>query len=261
MNEEQPHTSRRSCPCPRCTRRRKAYRVDYDRGIRRLTDASATREHLIWLSNNGVGRPTVAAALGFAEITLMRIYNGQTKHVHWTTERKIRTFTPAKAALIANGRTVDATATRLRYQALVALGYPQAYIARSTGRAHIGIDIGERVVRRRALQILRLCIQIGDTPGASAKAATQARNKGWRKPADYDGDLFYDPLWDGSEPEAPQEQLTAGEMHLREYDFLHRNTAAGIEQIAERLGITKGYLLLLISRRDHDNAEQLGLTG
>jgi hypothetical protein len=266
MNEAKPHVAGcRNCHCLPCTRKRKAYRFEHDHGIRRMTLAGPAREHLALLRANGVGRRTISQALGLAEPTLMRISSGDTKMVHKNTERRILAFGVEDASTVPNARAVDATATRLRYQALIALGYTQEFVAKSTGRAHVGIDIGQRVSRRRALAILELCLRIGDTPGPSVKAAVQARNKGWRRPVDYDEDLFYSPAWDGTEPEATV-AVTSKEQYLREYDFLHRQTNSSVEEIADRLGITRGYLVLLLSRRERglipfEEEPELGLAG
>jgi hypothetical protein len=239
------------CDCVRCARHRKQYRIEHDRGHRRLVDAAATREHLEWLSSQGVGRRTLCSVFGFADLTLARISSGKTLKVRLETERKITAFRPNDAATVANARIVDATATHLRYQALIALGYTQAWVATSTGRAHVGMDLGQRVARRRALAILELCRTVGDTPGPSHKAALQAKNRGWRMPADFDEDLFYSPAWDGTEPDvactlSPSAKLT----HVQDYDFLHETTGLSVLDAAPRLGVTQGYLADLLSKRE-----------
>lgn len=227
-----------------------------------MVDAEPVRQHLDWLAANGVGRRTVATGVGVAEPTLYRISHGETRKVMRYTARKLLAFNPNAAAEIANSRMVDATATRLRYQALIALGYTQAYIAGETGRAQGGLDLRERVYQRRALAILELCKRVGETPGPSKKAATQALNKGWRKPCDFDDDLFYDPTWDGSEPEAEAESRS--QYYVEEYDFLKRCGVVD-DTIAERLGISPGYLQALLSRRERRQGPfvdcQLGLAG
>ena len=225
------------------------YRREHDHGLRRLVDATATREHLAWLSSQGIGRGTLCQVLGLADLTLMRISTGRTIKVRAETERVILAFRPTDAVNVANASRVDATATRLRYQALIRLGYTQAWVSHATGRAHVGIDIGDRIARRRALAILDLCRQVGDTPGPSRKAALQAEHKGWRLPADFDEDLFYDPAWCGIEPEEVN-SMSAKLRHVQEYDFLRETSGLGIAEAAPRLGVTQGYLSTLLSRRE-----------
>ncbi len=242
----------RTCPCGTCRRdrdrRRKLYRVEHARGVRRMADASRCREHLAELAARGIGRGTIAAGTGIYRSTLYRIACGDTKNVKRTVEQRILAFNPGVADTVANSRIVDATATRLRYQALVALGYTQAFIAKETGRDASCLDLGARVQLRRALAVLELCRRIQDIPGPSRKAAVQARNKGWRVPADYDEDLFYDPSWDGTEPDCASGSSTA--LHyLAEYDFLSSDGMLA-EQIAEKLGVTSNYLQILLRRRE-----------
>lgn len=245
QTNQPPHSWR--CDCTQCRRHRKAYRVEHDHGIRRLVDAEPARAHIARLAEQGVGRSTLGRALGLADLTLMRISNGKTSKVRVETERKILAFTKNDAVTVANDSNVDATASHLRYQALIALGYTQAWIAAATGRAR-EMGLGPRITRRRALALLELCRQVGDTPGPSRKAAVQAKNKGWRPPADFDEDLFYSPAWDGTEPEdrySPGSRLS----HVQEYDFLHEPGVA-VADVARQLGVSKGYLADLLSRRD-----------
>jgi hypothetical protein len=264
MSEFTPHINDRHCSCLPCYRKRKIYRYEHDHGLRRMTAAEPSREHLVFLREHGVGIRTISQALGIAELTLMRIRSGDAKMVRKETQSGILAFQPKDADLVPNGCRVDATATRLRYQALIALGYTRDFIAQETGtKARFRIRC-ERVSRRRALAILDLCRRIGDTPGPAAKAAIWARKNGWRKPVVYDEDLFYDPAWDGTEPVIPT--VTSKEQYLREYDHLRWFYHGSVEQVAQHLGITSGYLTLLLSRRQRgliivDPPPELALTG
>lgn len=207
--------------------------------------AAPVRAHLLWLASQGVGCRTITDYTGCDEATLFRIRSGQYRRVYARTGEAILAMTPDRADVVANDKPVDGTATRLRYEALVALGYRQSDINAAAG---ITGRIGGRIARRRALAILDLCRQVGDTPGPSPQAAKQARGKNWRVPADYDEELFYDPHWDGTEPEQVEESPCRSFDYVAEYDHL---ASAGVpfEDIAVRLKITNGYLQTLLSRR------------
>ena len=241
-----PHTPGCSnCHCLMCFRRRKAYRIERDHGLRRLIPVRASREHLVELTAT-MGWRALARATGLSEPTLVRVCNGSGRFVLRDTEQRILAVRPAPVVLRVD--LVDSTATRLRVQALVRLGYTQADLVREMGcSGGNGVRLGERVTCRRAELVLGLCGQIRDTPGPDRRAASRAESRGWRPPADFDENLFYDPTWDGTE--SPLESLSAREEYLREYDFL-RATGATVGSIAERLHITRGYLLLLLAQRD-----------
>lgn len=242
-------------PCADRTQRKryltdKQYRIEYERGLRRTTDTDRVRAHLDGLLGRGVGHQTVAAKTGVSRSTLWRISIGQISRVRLDTERRLLDFNPVTIDTlgnpIANQRTVDASASRLRYEALIALGYPQRFIALRVGRSSGTLELGDRINRRRAAAILELCRAIGDQAGPSPKAAVQARNRGWRVPASYDDDDFYDPDWDGSEPS--RRAVSRAIEYMAEYDFL-ASCSVGFEQIAQRLGISPAYLRMLIRRR------------
>lgn len=259
---QSPHQS--DCSCPPCVtrrRERKLYRLQRERGMRRMCDGERCRAHLEWLRERGVGQTTVAFGTGLSEHTLWLIATGRRSRVMNETARRILSFTPEAAKAIGVDRPVDATATRLRVQALAALGYPQDFIARRCGRSRGGFDMGQRISQRRALAVLELCREIGDTPGPSRKAAVQARNRGWCTPAAWDEELFYDPAWGGSEPTTTTTiSVDRAEEYLREHDWL---AEAGIVQaeIARRLGITPGYLQQLLNRRSQRASKPLAATG
>lgn len=226
---------------------RKRKRFLYERGVRQLLDSTPVRERIEQLRLVGVTQADISHSTGVAERTLYMINNGTTKRVHRRTYEAVMGFERQDADLVRNEKIVDATATRYRVEALVALGYRQSWIAHQLGRKYIGLDIGERVTRRRALDVLDLCVRVGDEPGPSKKAAVQARNKGWRKPIDFDADLFYDPHWNGDESELYES--SRAEQLLEDYDFIQKTADVSMAEAAERLGIKKDSLEHLLRRR------------
>ncbi len=236
------------CSCGHCAKVRKQKRFDYDHGIRLLQEATPVRNRLIELRDQEITPHEISMLTGISERTLLLIQSGRTKRVHRRTYKAIMDFDTTQVCQVRNERSIDSTPSRLRVQAMVALGYRQGWIANQLGRKHIGLDIGDRISRRRALDILELAIKVGDTPGPSRKAAVQARNKGWKKPAEYDEELFYDPNWDGTVPDSPLEPLSHSQEILEDYQFIVRTTGATIGEAAERLGISKSALEKIIAR-------------
>lgn len=236
------------CDCIECARHRKLYRIEHKYGQRRLLDAEPCRAHLAWLHAEGIGQTTLSQALGLSSLTLSRISLGHSRKVRAETARRILAFEPVDMADIANLATVSATATRLRMQAITALGYTQEWMCLHTGRLRPGFEIAERITRHRMLSVLDMASNVGDRPGPSPSAASRARIKGWRPPADFDEDLFYSPAWDGTEQSLPQ-AMSVRHAHVENYDFLHEQ-GLDVDAVAQRIGVTRDYLTDLLSRRE-----------
>lgn len=257
--DRSPHPGSCQClTCARMRRNRKRYRVAYEQGLRNTSDVDDLRAHLVRLRQCNIGVRAVERATGVPKSTLSKILTGEIRRVTCETARAVLAFAPDDT-VTAPGCLIDATATRLRCQALIALGYTREYIASHTGPPGTNqLRVGGRIRQWRALAVLELCRQIGDTPGPSQVAADRARSKGWRVPADYDEDLFYDPAWDGSEPEEVT-PLPRRQIYLEEYELL---SSAGIPlpEIARRLGISPEYLRdKLLGGRDR--TRRLAATG
>lgn len=175
---------------------RHAYRTAYEHGYRRLVDSEPVRQHLTALvERDDIGLDTLVTALHLNRATLTSILRCKRRKVYRETAEAILAFRPQDADGVANGVLIDATATRLRVQALQALGYTERWIAASIGRCtNSGILLGPRVRRDKALEVLGLCRRLGSEPGPSQRARTRARNHHWRPPAGY-GPEFYSEHW------------------------------------------------------------------
>lgn len=227
------------CACPKCLREKKAYRIEYERGVRRTVPAEEARLHLAALSERGVGRRTVATLTGLSTRTLWRLKVGRTQVLRVDTARRILDVTADDAVLVPNRKNVDATATDLRIKALVALGYSRQWIAGELGVR--GLIMFERVSRKRALAILDICQKVGDTPGPSHLARKEGERNHYRRPIDF-GDEFYDPDWDGADDVASTQ--SRNELILEDYRFI-RATGVNHTEAAERLGVGREYLRAL----------------
>jgi hypothetical protein len=196
----------------------------------------------------------MARETGLSSTALRDIAHGRTSLIRTRNEVRIMRCRPSTGG---NGLLVDSTATILRVQALVALGYTQQWIASETGRNGLGLAIGSQVTRRRALAVLDLLRRVGDAPGPSPVAAVRARKRGWRIPADYDfydEEFFYDEEWDGTIPEdAPR--APSRESIYEDYLFILRTTTDWSQsQIAERLGVTPRHLTRILSQHKEEVA-------
>ena len=222
------------CKCQQCYLRKKRYRIEYERGVRKTTSTERAREHLVELSKQGVGRRTVAKQIGVGPRALFMIKTGRAKIVSKEIEAKILSFQASDAALVANSQTVDATATKVRVQALNALGWTGTDLAQMMGRNTVGLDIRDRVTRKRALEILELCREIGMREGKSQRLKRMGKKHGWLVP-DLQPEGFYDPEWDGK----PLEESSRKEALIEDYLFLRETLGpeTTTRQYAERMGV------------------------
>lgn len=175
------------CRCDACTEAnrdwardhaRQAAAAAWDPTLQPYVSGDIVRAHIAQLRAAGMGRRAIAAAAGLAESTLCGIMHGyhadDPNHPHHRPPRlKVRrevaerilsvTFTPAPHAV------VDATGTRRRMQALVAVGWSQARLA-----SRLGIT---------ETSLCRILAGSGGVLQATADAAAAAYEEWWRGPS------------------------------------------------------------------------------
>lgn len=181
----------------------------YDSG---RVDARPAREHLAFLAQNGVSLKQAAKLAGVAHSTLGHIVHGRKDRGEGPRKRIERRVSEAVLALqpgieaTARGRLVDATGTRRRLQALVAVGYS---ITRLGTRLRITTSnmagpMGARseVTAATARKVRDLYERLWDAPPPESTrgertAATRARKhaqvQGWAQPMAWDEDTIDDP--------------------------------------------------------------------
>lgn len=135
-------------------------------------------------------------------------------------------------------RSVDATGTRRRIQALMALGWPGHAIAGHcgwrTGEAVFEITRRNWVQRSTAEAVAHVYEHLSMTPGPSAQTRARAARMGWPPP------LAWDDIDNPDEqPDVSKSARRTNADLLAEYAYL---TAAGesAEQAARQLGVTLG---------------------
>lgn len=196
------------CRCEPC---RQACR-DYERWRRRqiaygrtpYVDAEPVRAHLHALSRQGLGWMRAARLAGVPESTVCRLLygggaRGPSKRVRRRTAAALLAVT---AELEHLGATVHVPAAgpRRRLQALVALGWPQAQIARRMGvnPANLGKTLHgttDRVNASTARAARTLYDELWDRSPArpDGRALAAARRHGWVPPLAWDDDTIDDP--------------------------------------------------------------------
>jgi hypothetical protein len=158
---ERPHGTRAryiaKCRCPLCREAQLAYCRDYYRARKRLGEgllvpAELARQHLRELQRMGVGVRALEME-GIPHGTLMRILSGECKRIRRSTERRIL----AVQADYARHGYVDATLTRERLRAIMALGFTGRWIAERLELARpVRYGENERIKRPSAHRVAEL---------------------------------------------------------------------------------------------------------
>ena len=170
-------------------------------------DADLVRAHLAALRAAGLGRLQIAQLSGVSARWLGVIINGDhgrlQAHVRADTASRILAIQPDQANLAPN-RKVDGTGTRRRLQALIALGWPQTWLADRLGRHHTNLRralFTDEVTARTAADVAQIYEQLWhtrpqpDTPRARravADALARAAKHHWLTPLAWD-DIDHDP--------------------------------------------------------------------
>lgn len=205
------------CRCADCREAKRVYELHRRQQIaygrwEPYTDAEPVRAHLRTLMDAGMGLKRIAEVSGISSGSLTKIVYGITNPdgSHRPPARKVRHET-ARRLLdtrldLADGAKVDGTGTRRRLQALVALGYPQAYLQERIGHQNLnrvihGGGAGKvYLATHKAVTALydelsmRLPAPVGRKEReASTRARTIARRHGWLPPLAWDDELLDDP--------------------------------------------------------------------
>lgn len=193
------------CKCADCT---EAHRV-YASNRRRLVaygrwdpwvDAEPVRQHVKRLQAAGLGRRQIGDLAGMDQSRIWRLEHGNpkkgtppTKQLRPWTAARILAISPSLDVL-GDAALVDATGSHRRIQALVAVGWPQARLARELGvsAANFGTMMRRpRVLASKARAIRDLYEELWDTvPECSSTqerlAVVRARKfaaaRGWAPP-------------------------------------------------------------------------------
>lgn len=218
------------CKCQPC--RDAKYKADGLRALANLSGrpvripAEPVAAHLRSLIDAGMGWPRIGRAAHCSSSTIARLLNGQEKVRRTVAERILAVkYRPAP------GRTLDATGTRRRIQALMAIGHTVVGIAAESGVDHSVIhDVlgGAGNVRgitydRIAAAYDWLATQPPSTerPGAATASRQRAAREGWHDPQwweDYGG--IDDPEFDPDAADAELNFLERAALRREEIEHL-----------------------------------------
>lgn len=119
-----------------------------------LVSAEKARSHLRWLSKNGVGRRSVAAACDVADTVLMRVLNGTKQRIQARTEKRI--LAVDLEARADYGKVSAKRVWRL-IDEMLDEGFSKAELARRLGYASPAIQLRrDRVTARNERRVEKL---------------------------------------------------------------------------------------------------------
>lgn len=210
-----------------------------------LVDVGPAREHARALIAAGMvwHRIAVSAGLGYGTVHRILGYGADASVVTVRPETAERLL--AVTLDFAPGSRVAAIGTTRRLQALVAVGWPQQYLAErmSWWRSNFAALIrGERgfVAYRTATVVRGLYDELWEaTPPdpASARARAHAARFGWAPPSAWDDDTIDDPTARPSR--VGRRRVGRRRVDLAEVEHLAEGRVH-IEEIAQRMGVTVG---------------------
>lgn len=175
-------------------------------------DAEPVRTHVVTLQTAGLGWKRIARLAGLSTSTVWKLLYGDphrgmapSKRVRPETAEKLLSVS-ASLDVLGDAATVDATGTRRRLQALVAIGWSQNRLAARIGMApgNFGrvIHHAEQVQASTARAVRDLYEELWSTvPSVEERrgeiSADRARNyaaaRGWAPPLAWDEDAIDDP--------------------------------------------------------------------
>lgn len=192
---------RHGCKCAPCREAGLAYQRQRYRKVgygtwQPLADAQPVREHIAPLVADGYTIRSIAAAADTDMATVCRVLYGPSKQLRTETAQRLLRLT-ANDLTQSEHRTIDATGTRRRLQALMVLGWPLSRIAGHVDihpRRVVDIVKGERVyistARRIEAGYRRLIAMNPAAHGVPQNQITTARRhaaaRGWHGPLAWD---------------------------------------------------------------------------
>lgn len=201
------------CRCPEAREANRRYaherkhrtaRAEFGAADPYTVPAARAVEEIARLRRNGWSLRRIEAATRIGRDHIQRIL-GRTsrplKRVRWATYIALRDL--ADAPPLAGGQLVDATGTWRRLHALIALGYPQTWLARELGLGRALQLNRERVTVRNAEKVAALYDRLSMTPGPSERTRVMAWRKGYLPPLAWDDEDLDDPdAWPGLRAQA-----------------------------------------------------------
>lgn len=235
---------------------------DYSRNTRRqqaygrwepLIDPAPVRAHVEALQAAGLGLHRIAELAGVAQSTVSRLVYGKSgrppqKAMQRAKADRILAVQVGPGAH-ADGAMIDATGTRRRIQALVAVGWTHKVLA-----PHLGVNplyVGDFTTntlvtaahaRTVAAVYDRLWnkdpLQHGVTNGGAKRSRNLAVRRGWPPPLAWDDETIDDPAA-GPDLSPPERELSRNELaEIRREEIEHlASFGTSPQEISDRLGM------------------------
>ena len=230
-----------------------------------FTDAGPAREHAQVLVGAGIGMRRIAELAGVTPCAVWNLLSGQpgrgtppARRIRTETARRILAIRPIEANQDWNAR-VDATGSRRRVQALVALGWSMRSVAAMMPiePAYLRAIVRDRpqVTAKTARKVRAAYDQLWDqVPSevnrseriSAAKARSLAARRGWVPPLAWDDEVIDNPAAQPA-PGWKRVKITRSEdlaADVAELEARHYTRA----QAAERLGMRRGTLDRALAR-------------
>ena len=233
-----------------------------------LVDAGPAREHVTALTAQGMGLKRIVAVSDISQGLLWKLIYGKyrpdgtrnpSKRVRSVTEQTILAITLD----LAGGAKVDSVGTTRRIQALVAIGWSQSKIAARLGvnpANFLGLAHGRTgVTTARAKAIADLYDELWNTTPpraghrdkiAYARSVRYAALAGWSVPMAWDEDTIDNPT---ALPDLGQSAPLNGrpnKFSIEDIDFILDNDPLTIDQLADRLHVTRDAIEHRLARSD-----------
>jgi hypothetical protein len=215
-----------------------------------FVDAGPVCSHIAALRAAGIGVERIADLAGLS-VSRIRELAGSGRN-DTGTPRRVRPNTAARILSVeadytsrAPGSRIDATGTRRRLQALVAMGWSPDLLAAELGRRPLSVQrsmTSPSVTARTAQQVAALYEQLSSTPPPCSTTSDRARARavahGWQPPLAWD-DIDTDPAPTAATPpsddvdEIAIERALAGD-GIRYDDLTSVEQEAVIRQLTDR---------------------------
>ncbi|MBX9919112.1 MAG: hypothetical protein K2Y33_04665 [Mycolicibacterium frederiksbergense] len=171
-------------------------------------DADPARQHVRALQAAGMGTRRIAELAGCSRGVISALINGRTDRGEPPSKTMDREYSAAILAIeipeiphevVKPGQIVPSIGTARRLQALVCLGYTQAYLSArvgflpSNGARLFDPARQASVTASTARRAAQLFAELQLTPGPSDQARRRAQRAGWAPPLAWDDDTIDDP--------------------------------------------------------------------
>lgn len=247
------------CKRPECLRAHRRAHAQGElaraHGITGRVDATQASKHVQRLVRAGMSVNDVAARTGITRSTVGKLAVGRATRIYRTThEAVLGVRVPARGCRPQADGFIDATGSKLRLQALSALGFTRTLIATEVGVSKRTVGDIRRGEQRRVHLDLHIAINAaysrlwnqnpadhGVPSHIAAGLRTSAAAAGWKRPLDLDEDALDTPGYQPVPVEDPAGRDDLLDLRREEIEHL-ASFGLAEQEIATRLGMSPKYV-------------------